>query len=72
MTELPGRAEATLAAPTRPTRPPARPHPARAFMKRNLLALEEPIRDVARQVFGQLAGWNVRLKEVSSQFTVRC
>jgi hypothetical protein len=43
-----------------------------AFMKRNLLALEEPIRAIAQQVFGQLNGAKqFDFKEVSSQFTVK-
>jgi hypothetical protein len=41
-------------------------------MKRNLLALEEPILAVAKEVFGQLQGVNeFDFKEVSSQFTVK-
>jgi cytochrome P450 len=41
-------------------------------MKRNLLALEEPIRAVAQDVFGKLKGSKqFDFKEVSSQFTVK-
>jgi cytochrome P450 len=44
-----------------------------AFMKRNLLALEEPIRAIAQQVFGQLRGARqFDFKDVLRKFTVRC
>ena len=72
MTELPGRAGATLGSSDPPKHDRLRGLIQHAFMKRNLLALEEPIRDVARQVFGQLAGVErFDFKEVSSQFTVK-
>lgn len=72
MTELPGRAGATLGSSDPPKHDRLRGLIQHAFMKRNLLALEEPIRDVAKQVFGQLNGVNqFDYKEVSSQFTVK-
>ena len=72
MTELPGRAGATLGSSDPPKHDRLRGLIQHAFMKRNLLALEEPIRDVAKQVFGQLNGVNqFDFKEVSSQFTVK-
>ena len=72
MTELPGRAGATLGSSDPPKHDRLRGLIQHAFMKRNLLALEEPIRDVARQVFGQLKGrQRFDFKEVSSQFTVK-
>ena len=72
MTELPGRAGATLGSSDPPKHDRLRGLIQHAFMKRNLLALEEPIRDVAKQVFGQLKGTQqFDFKEVSSQFTVK-
>jgi cytochrome P450 len=72
MTELPGRAGATLGSSDPPKHDRLRGLIQHAFMKRNLLALEEPIRDVAKQVFGQLNGVHqFDFKEVSSQFTVK-
>ncbi|GAB4090203.1 cytochrome P450 [Hydrogenophaga soli] len=72
MTELPGRAGATLGSSDPPKHDRLRGLIQHAFMKRNLLALEEPIRDVAKQVFGQLNGVDeFDFKEVSSQFTVK-
>ena len=72
MTELPGRAGATLGSSDPPKHDRLRGLIQHAFMKRNLLALEEPIRAVAKDVFAQLK--NARqfdFKEVSSQFTVK-
>jgi len=72
MTELPGRAGATLGSSDPPRHDRLRGLIQHAFMKRNLMALEEPIRDVAKQVFAQL--WGVGqfdFKDVSSQFTVK-
>jgi cytochrome P450 len=72
MTELPGRAGATLGSSDPPRHDRLRGLIQHAFMKRNLMALEEPIRDVAKQVFAQL--WGVDqfdFKDVSSQFTVK-
>ena len=72
MTELPGRAGATLGSSDPPKHDRLRGLIQHAFMKRNLLALEEPIRAVAQQVFGQLTGVKTfDFKEVSSQFTVK-
>jgi hypothetical protein len=72
MTELPGRAGATLGSSDPPKHDRLRGLIQHAFMKRNLLALEEPIRAVAQQVFGQLQGVaQFDFKSVSSQFTVK-
>nr|BAD80998.1 P450 (CYP203A) [uncultured bacterium] len=72
MTELPGRAGATLGSSDPPKHDRLRGLIQHAFMKRNLMALEEPIRDIAKQVFGQLQGVKqFDFKEVSSQFTVK-
>jgi cytochrome P450 len=72
MTELPGRAGATLGSSDPPKHDRLRGLIQHAFMKRNLLALEEPIRAVAQDVFGQLRGAKqFDFKEVSSQFTVK-
>ena len=72
MTELPGRAGATLGSSDPPRHDRLRGLIQHAFMKRNLMALEEPIRGVARKVFGQLRGvGQFDFKEVSSQFTVK-
>jgi cytochrome P450 len=72
MTELPGRAGATLGSSDPPKHDRMRALIQHAFMKRNLLALEEPIRAIAQQVFGQLKGVKqFDFKETSSQFTVK-
>lgn len=72
MTELPGRAGATLGSSDPPKHDRLRGLIQHAFMKRNLLALEEPIRDVAKQVFAQVKGVEeFDFKDVSSQFTVK-
>lgn len=72
MTELPGRAGATLGSSDPPKHDRLRGLIQHAFMKRNLLALEEPIRAVAKDVFGQLKGIKeFDFKDVSSQFTVK-
>ncbi len=72
MTELPGRAGATLGSSDPPRHDRLRGLIQHAFMKRNLLALEEPIRAVAQQVFAQLQGVDTfDFKDVSSQFTVK-
>ncbi|MEK9804137.1 MAG: cytochrome P450 [Curvibacter sp.] len=72
MTELPGRAGATLGSSDPPKHDRLRGLIQHAFMKRNLLALEEPIRAVAQQVFGPLRGVpTFDFKDVSSQFTVK-
>ena len=72
MTELPGRAGATLGSSDPPKHDRLRGLIQHAFMKRNLLALEEPIRNVAQEVFGELRGAKVfDFKETSSKFTVK-
>lgn len=72
MTELPGRAGATLGSSDPPRHDRLRGLIQHAFMKRNLLALEEPIRDIARQVFSPLKDTpQFDFKDVSSQFTVK-
>jgi cytochrome P450 len=72
MTELPGRAGATLGSSDPPRHDRLRALIQHAFVRRNLLALEEPIRGIARDVFGQLQGVpQFDFKEVSSQFTVK-
>jgi cytochrome P450 len=69
MTELPGRAGATLGSSDPPKHDRLRGLIQHAFMKRNLLALEEPIRAVAKDVFAQLKNGarQFDFKEVSSQ-----
>lgn len=72
MTELPGRAGSTLGSSDPPKHDRLRGLIQHAFMKRNLLALEEPIRAVAKEVFGQLKGAReFDFKDVSAQFTVK-
>ena len=72
MTELPGRAGATLGSSDPPKHDRLRGLIQHAFMRRNLMALEEPIREVARSVFAQLEGvLQFDFKDVSSQFTVK-
>lgn len=72
MTELPGRAGSTLGSSDPPKHDRLRGLIQHAFMKRNLLALEEPIRAVAKEVFGQLKGEKeFDFKDVSAQFTVK-
>jgi cytochrome P450 len=72
MTELPGRAGATLGSSDPPRHDRLRVLVQHALMKRNLLALEEPIRQIAREVFGSLRDERqFDFKDVSSQFTVK-
>jgi len=72
MTELPGRAGATLGSSDPPKHDRLRGLIQHAFMKRNLLALEEPVRAVAQEVFGDLRGVDrFDFKEASSRFTVK-
>jgi cytochrome P450 len=73
MTELPGRAGATLGTTDPPRHDRLRALVQHAFMKRNLEALAEPIRDIAREAAAPLAG--VRqfdfIEDYASKFTVR-
>ena len=72
MTELPGRAGATLGSSDPPKHDRLRGLIQHAFMKRNLLALEEPIRAVAKELFAELNGIEkFDFKEASSKFTVK-
>jgi len=72
MTELPGRAGATLGSSDPPRHDRMRALVQHAFVRRNLMALEGPVREIAQQVFGQLKGVNnFDYKDVSSQFTVK-
>jgi cytochrome P450 len=72
MTELPGRAGATLGSSDPPKHDRLRGLIQHAFMRRNLLSLEEPIRAIAQRVFSQLEGVkDFDFKDVSSQFTVK-
>ncbi len=73
MTELPNRAGATLGTTDPPRHDRLRALVQHAFMKRNLEALAEPIRDIARQAADDLRG-RARfdfITEFSSKFTVR-
>ena len=72
MTELPGRAGATLGRSDPPKHDRLRGLIQHAFMKRNLLALEEPMRAIAKEVFAECKGRKqFDFKEVSSKFTVK-
>jgi cytochrome P450 len=72
MTELPGRAGSTLGSSDPPKHDRLRGLIQHAFMKRNLMALEDPIRTIAKDVFGQLRDVKTfDYKDVSSQFTVK-
>ena len=72
MTELPGRAGATLGSSDPPKHDRLRGLIQHAFMKRNLLALEEPMRAIAKEVFAECKGRKqFDFKEVSSKFTVK-
>ena len=73
MTELPGRAGATLGTTDPPRHDRLRGLIQHAFMKRNLEALAEPIRQIARDTAAPLAG-QARfdfIQAFSSKFTVR-
>lgn len=73
MTELPGRAGATLGTTDPPRHDRLRGLIQHAFMKRNLEALAEPIREIARTTAAPLAG-QARfdfIEDFSSKFTVR-
>lgn len=73
MTELPGRAGATLGTTDPPRHDRLRALVQHAFMKRNLEALAEPIRDIAREAAAPLAGCGQFdfIEDYSSRFTVR-
>lgn len=73
MTELPGRAGATLGTTDAPRHDRLRGLIQHAFMKRNLESLSEPIRDIAREVAESLRGKKQFdfISEFSSKFTVR-
>lgn len=73
MTELPGRAGATLGTTDPPRHDRLRGLVQHAFMKRNLEALAEPIRDIARDAAGALKGQHQFdfITGFSSRFTVR-
>jgi cytochrome P450 len=73
MTELPGRAGATLGTTDPPRHDRLRGLVQHAFMKRNLEALAGPIRDIARDAAGSLKGQHQFdfITGFSSKFTVR-
>lgn len=73
MTELPGRAGATLGTTDAPRHDRLRGLIQHAFMKRNLESLSEPIRDIARQLAESLRDKKQFdfIAEFSSKFTVR-
>ena len=73
MTELPGRAGATLGTTDAPRHDRLRGLIQHAFMKRNLESLSEPIRDIARELAQSLRGRDQFdfVSDFSSKFTVR-
>ncbi|MDR3479345.1 MAG: cytochrome P450 [Burkholderiaceae bacterium] len=73
MTELPGRAGATLGTTDAPRHDRLRALVQHAFMKRNLEGLTEPIRAIARDAAESLRGQKQFdfITEFSSKFTVR-
>ena len=73
MTELPGRAGATLGTTDPPRHDRLRGLIQQAFMKRNMETLSEPIRDIAREAAAGLRGKKQFefIGEFSSKFTVR-
>jgi len=73
MTELPGRAGATLGTTDPPRHDRLRGLIQHAFMRRNLDSLAGPIRDIARQCAGALDGRRSFdfIADFSSKFTVR-
>ena len=72
MTELPGRAGATLGTTDPPRHDRLRALVQHAFMKRNLESLGEPISDIARAAAEELRGQAVfDFKDFSAKFTVR-
>jgi cytochrome P450 len=73
MTELPGRAGATLGTTDPPRHDRLRGLIQQAFMKRNMESMAEPIRDIAREAAADLRGQKQFdfIGEFSSKFTVR-
>lgn len=72
MTELPGRAGATLGSSDPPRHDRLRALVQHAFMKRNLEALEAPMRAIARDAAKELRGAKqFDFKDYSAKFTVR-
>ena len=73
MTELPGRAGATLGTTDPPRHDRLRALVQHAFLRRNLEALADPIRDIARKTAGDLKGRDQIefISDFSSKFTVR-
>lgn len=73
MTELPGRAGATLGTTDPPRHDRLRGLIQQAFMKRNMESMAEPIRDIAREAAAGLRGQKQFdfIGEFSSKFTVR-
>jgi cytochrome P450 len=73
MTELPGRAGATLGTTDPPRHDRLRSLVQHAFVRRNLEALSEPMRDIAREAAGALAGADrfEFISDFSSKYTVR-
>ena len=73
MTELPGRAGATLGTTDPPRHDRLRGLIQQAFMKRNMETLSEPIRNIAREAAAGLRGKKQFefIGEFSSKFTVR-
>jgi cytochrome P450 len=73
MTELPGRAGATLGTTDPPRHDRLRGLIQHAFMKRNLESLADPIRDIARETAACVAGQRQFdfIGDFSSKFTVR-
>ncbi len=73
MTELPGRAGATLGTTDPPRHDRLRGLIQHAFMKRNLESLAEPIRGIARDIAAPLAGRPSFefIQDFGSKFTVR-
>jgi cytochrome P450 len=73
MTELPGRAGATLGTTDPPRHDRLRGLIQQAFMKRNMETLSEPIRNIARETAAGLRGKKQFefIGEFSSKFTVR-
>lgn len=73
MTELPGRAGATLGTTDPPRHDRLRGLIQQAFMKRNMESMAEPVRNIARQVAADLQGKKQFefIGDFSSKFTVR-